>query len=92
MVRLRFATYYENHPETYDISKILETSNDQIKSTIDVKKEALENEQKKTARIAQVSEKNRQADERAYLKQSVEMKIELALMYLNRSTAHLQYL
>lgn len=55
-------------------------------------KEALENEQKKTARIAQVSEKNRQADERAYLKQSVEMKIELALMYLNRSTAHLQYL
>lgn len=92
MVRLRFATYYENHPETYDISKILEKSNDQIKSTIDIKKDAIENEQKKTATIARVSEKNRQADERAYLKQSVEMKIELALMYLNRSTTHLQYL
>lgn len=83
MVRLRFATYYENHPETYDISKILEKSNDQIKTCIEVNK---------TTQIDQISEKNRQADERAYLKKSVEMKIELALMYLSRSTDHLQYL
>lgn len=83
MVRLRFATYYENHPETYDISQILKKNNDQIKAAAEVKI---------TSPTERISEKNRQADERAYLKQSVEMKIELALKYLSRSTAHLQCL
>jgi hypothetical protein len=32
MVQSRFATYYENHPETNDISLILETSNTTNKS------------------------------------------------------------
>lgn len=83
MVRLRFATYYENHPETYDISKILATRNDKINAQLDLKKAPLTD---------RVSEKKSQEDEYTYLKQSVEMKIELALMYLKRSNAHLQYL
>lgn len=87
MVRLRFATYYENHPETYDISKILEKSNDKIKSTIELKKE-----RKKPSQTDRVSEEKQLAYDGDYLKQSVEMKIELALMYLSRSNAHLQYL
>ena len=83
MVRLRFATYYQNHPETYDISKTLEKNNYQIKTAVEVKE---------ILPTVQVLENDRQTDELAYLKQNVEMKIELALMYLKRSTTHLQYL
>lgn len=83
MVQSRFATYYENHPETNDISLILETSNNTIKSS-------LRSNTPSNKEIALA--KKQRADEWDYLKQSIEMKLELALLYLNRSNAHLQYL
>ncbi|MBU4541104.1 MAG: hypothetical protein KJ774_07765 [Firmicutes bacterium] len=83
MVQSRFATYYENHPETNDISLILGTSKtidkSQLRSNLPTKKE-----------IALA--KKLRTDEWAYLKNSIEMKLELALMYLNRSNTHLQHL
>ncbi|MDD3305482.1 MAG: hypothetical protein PHO29_00080 [Acetobacterium sp.] len=83
MVQSRFATYYENHPETNDISLILETSNNTIKSSL----------RSNTPSKKEIAlEKKQRADEWDYLKQSIEMKLELALLYLNRSNAHLQYL
>jgi hypothetical protein len=83
MVQSRFATYYENHPETNDISLILETSNTINKSPLRTGTPS-----KKEIALA----KKQRADEWDYLKNSIEMKLELALMYLNRSNAHLQYL
>ncbi len=83
MVQSRFATYYENHPETNDISIILETSNTINKSPL--RSSALS---KKEIALA----KKQRADEWDYLKNSIEMKLELALMYINRSNTHLQYL
>lgn len=83
MVQSRFATYYENHPETNDISLILEASNTANKSP-----HRASTPSKKEIALA----KKQRADEWDYLKNSIEMKLELALMYLNRSNAHLQYL
>lgn len=83
MVQSRFATYYENHPETNDISMILETSN-----TLNKSPQHATTPSKKEIAMA----KKQRADEWDYLKNSIEMKLELALMYLNRSNAHLQYL
>jgi len=83
MVQSRFATYYENHPETNDISLILETSN-----TINKSPHRATTLSKKEIALA----KKQRADEWDYLKNSIEMKLELALMYLNRSNTHLQYL
>ncbi|WP_373482708.1 hypothetical protein [Acetobacterium sp.] len=83
MVQSRFATYYENHPETNDISLILETSSTTSKSP-----HRTTTHSKKEIALA----KKQRADEWDYLKNSIEMKLELALMYLNRSNAHLQYL
>lgn len=83
MVQSRFATYYENHPETNDISLILETSNETPKST-----QQSNTPSKKEIALA----KKQRADEWNYLKNSIEMKLEMALIYLNRSNAHLQYL
>ena len=83
MVQSRFATYYQNHPETNDISLILETSSTTNKSPL----RATSLSQKEIARA-----KKQRADEWDYLKNSIEMKLELALMYLNRPNAHLQYL
>lgn len=83
MVQSRFATYYENHPETNDISIILETSNTTNKSPL--RSSVLS---KKEIALA----KKQRADEWDYLKNSIEMKLELALMYINRSNTHLQYL
>ncbi|MDO9491002.1 hypothetical protein [Acetobacterium sp.] len=83
MVQSRFATYYENHPETNDISIILETSNTTNKSPLHSSDLS-----KKEIALA----KKQRADEWDYLKNSIEMKLELALMYINRSNTHLQYL
>ncbi len=83
MVQSRFATYYENHPETNDISLILKTGNNQtitpcLTSTPSKKEIALAKKQR--------------SDEWDYLKKCIEMKLELAFLYLNRSNAHLQTL
>lgn len=92
MVQSRFATYYENHPETNDISLILETSDTTNKSphraTTNKSPHRATTPSKKEIALA----KKQRADEWDYLKNSIEMKLELALMYLNRSNAHLQYL
>lgn len=77
MAFYRFATYYENNPESRDISKVLK-KNTEIKSKI-----RSVNPSKETTD----TEKKHQADERAYLKQSVEMKIAVALMYIDRSNS-----
>lgn len=83
MVESRFATYYENHPETNDISLILETS-----STKNKYPHRKSTPSKKEIALA----KKQRADEWDYLKNSIEMKLEVALLYLNRSNAHLRYL
>jgi len=81
MIRLRFPLYYENQAESIDISEILSTSNEKIKSAIQP-----ESPSKTDASF----EKKQRSDSYAYLEKSIEMKIELALMYLNRSRANLQ--
>lgn len=78
MVFFRFATYYENNPESCDISRALKTSNPITKPKI---------KPVNSSNITSDTEKKRKADERAYLIQSVEMKIELALMYVDRSNS-----
>lgn len=83
MVQSRFATYYENHPETNDISLILETSKASNQSA-----QRSNTPSKKEIALA----KKQRADEWNYLKNSIEMKLEVALMHINRSNAHLQYL
>ena len=58
MVQSRFATYYQNHPETNDISLILETSSTTNKSPL----RATSLSQKEIARA-----KKQRADEWDYL-------------------------
>ncbi len=83
MVQSRFATYYENHPETNDISLILETGNHKNNSSL----HSDTTSKKETAQT-----KNQLAEEWDYLKKSIDMKLELALLYLNRSNSLLQSL
>lgn len=81
MIQSRFATYYENHPESNDVSKILKTSNENIKSAINPaipSKKAID------------LEKKLRNEQYAYLEKSIKMKIELALMYISRSHSYLQ--
>ncbi|WP_303867709.1 hypothetical protein [Acetobacterium wieringae] len=83
MVQSRFATYYENHPETSDISLILKTCKNQTITPCHTSTPS-----KNEIALA----KKQRSDEWDYLKNSIEMKLELAFLYLNRSNAHLQTL
>lgn len=83
MVNLRFATYYETHPESSNLSLILGDKNHQNNSN-----QKNKSNQKKSG----TSKSQKKSDEFAYLQKSVEMKIDLALLYLNRSMSHLQYI
>jgi|ADurb_H2B_03_Slu_FD_contig_111_105462_length_5457_multi_5_in_0_out_0_1 hypothetical protein len=76
MVNQRFSTYYETHPESSNLSLILSENSKQSSRSI-LKKSHTPKTQKKSTDFAD-------------LQKSVEMKIELALLYLNRSTACLQ--
>jgi len=81
MVQSRFPIYYENHSESYDISEILKTSNDKLKSAI---------KPEPPSKTDASFEKKQRSDGYAYLEKSIEMKIELAFMYLNRSRLYLE--
>lgn len=83
MVQSRFATYYENHPECYEITTILKKSNEKIKSAL---KLPVDSPAEKSINVMFL------ADEQAYLMKSVVLKIELAMLYLDRSNMHLRYL
>lgn len=83
MERQRFAKYYENHPESYNISKILKKDTETIKAP--VKPEI-------SSKTDSDFEKQQRSDRYAYLEKSIEMKIEVALMFLQRSRSHLQYI
>jgi len=83
MVQFRFPKYYENHPESCENSKIIITDNEKMKFStepeISLKKDL-------------AFEKKQRSDRYAYLEKSIEMKIEVALMFLQRSRSHLEYI
>lgn len=83
MIQSRFATYYQNNPETKDLSLIVKNSKTASKSSHPSKTPS-----KKELALA----KKQRADERDYLRKSVEMKLELAFLYISRSNADLQSL
>lgn len=80
MYRLRFATYYNNHPEYHDISKIKDSSNHQnapIRPIINLNKSA--------------STCNDNSKEFRTIMFSIETNLEEALLNLKRSASYLQY-
>ncbi|MBC3795856.1 hypothetical protein [Acetobacterium tundrae] len=80
MIESRFATYYKNHPERHVLSK---AHNEKIKFTAIPEL---------SAKIDSNFEKKLRSDKYAYLEQCVELKIEVALMYINRTHSNLQYI
>lgn len=83
MIRSRFSTYYQNHPETYDISSWLNTSVVQQKTEFN-------------CRISQLTSKKKaakaQCSDCEFFQKCVEAKVEKALLCLQRSNLSLQNL
>ena len=78
MVNQRFSTYCETHPESSDLSLILTENSKQSNRSIQINSGAPKTQKK--------------SDEFAELLKSIELKLDLALLYLNRSAAYLQHI
>ncbi|URN85615.1 MULTISPECIES: hypothetical protein [Acetobacterium] len=85
MIRSRFSTYYQNHPETYDITALISSldshanvSRSQLAATSQLSNQKLETETL--------------CSDCEFFQKCVEAKVEKALLCLQRSTLCLQNL
>ena len=83
MIRSRFSTYYQNHPESYDISSLLKTS-------------VVQRKPESYSRVSELTRKKKAAEAQCsdceFFQKCVEAKVEKALLCLQRSSLSLQNL